>query len=208
MNKLGEHYMGSMKKQDERPEPDQQDDKVLSSHSKDNDTETQSKAIEQLSEEFLPEQLQQQLIELQLQLLELKDMLLRARAETENTKRRAAIDIERAHKYGNEKFIKEFISVIDSVEHGLQMKLSNEDTYDGLRLIKKSMLNMLEKFGVEILEPNGDKFNPDRHEAISMQQNNKVEPNTVIEVIQKGFLLHNKVIRAAKVVLSGEIQQA
>lgn len=204
--------MSSKKKQAEQPELDAQANERPENNDIDADSNSAS-VNEQQSEQpstagLSIEQLQQQLAESQAKVAEFKDAMLRAKAETENTKRRATIDVEKAHKHGNERFIKEFISVIDSVEHGLQIQSSSEDAAEGLKLIQKSMLNMLDKFGVEVLDPTGDKFDPSKHEAISMQPNNEVEPNTIIAVMQKGFSLHSKVIRAAKVVLASATEQA
>ena len=154
------------------------------------------------------EQLQQQLAEATAKALDYKDAMLRAKAESDNVKRRATLDIEKAHKHGNERFIKELLTVMDSIDQGLQLQTNSKDSQAGLVLIQKNMLSMLDKFGVVVDDPTGEKFDPSKHEAISMQPNAEVAPNTILAVMQKGFVLHGKVIRAAKVVLATAVAEA
>lgn len=135
-----------------------------------------------------------------------KDKHLRAVAEQENLRRRARIDLENAHKYGSEKFSKELISVIDSLERGLEAsKGESEDVkviHEGMELTHKMFLDTLAKFGVEQIDPIDKPFDPAQHEALTAAPNPDVEPNTVMQVVQKGFILYGRVLRPARVVVS------
>ncbi len=134
------------------------------------------------------------------------NQLLLARAETENVRRRAERDVESAHKYALEKFVRELLPVKDSLELGLaaaegeQADLSK--LREGMELTLKVFGSALEKFGVKAIEPQRDKFNPDLHQAMAMQETSDVEPNTVLTVYQKGYTLNDRLLRPAMVVVS------
>lgn len=134
------------------------------------------------------------------------DKLLRMQAEMENLRRRTEKELQNAHKYALERFVKELLPVIDSVE--LAVQAASADTPDiskireGNELILKQFLSVLEKFNVTVVDPAGELFNPDRHAAMSMQPNAAVEPNTVIQVFQKGYLLNDRLIRPAMVIVA------
>lgn len=130
---------------------------------------------------------------------------LRARADMENVRRRAQIDVENAHKYGIERFAREMLSVIDSLEHGLQVADSVKDTvyHEGMELTQKLCMDTFEKFGIKRIEPAiGETFDPLRHEAISAQVSTEIDPNKVMIVAQRGFMLHDRVLRPARVIVS------
>jgi len=138
-----------------------------------------------------------------------QDEVLRTRAEMQNLRRRTEMDIEKAHKFGQERLVNELLTVIDNLERALQaVPDQNNETVrplcEGVELTLKSFLGVLEKFNVEQLDPQGAPFDPQVHEAITMQDNPDVEPNTVIAVMQKGYTLHGRVIRPARVVVSRE----
>jgi molecular chaperone GrpE len=134
------------------------------------------------------------------------DVALRARADAENARRRAVIDVENAHKYALERFAKEMLHVVDSLERGLQTLDAGEQSqkaiHEGLELTYKLMLDSLDKFGIKVIDPMGETFDPKRHEALSMVENPEVSPNTVVNVIQKGFTQHERVLRHAKVIVA------
>lgn len=127
----------------------------------------------------------------------------RAMAELENIRRRAEKDVVNAHKFGVEKFVNGLLPVLDSLEQAIQLadKEQNSSMYEGLDLTIKLFLDVLTKNGVEQINPLGDVFNPDLHEAMSMQDVEEAKSNTIITVFQKGYKLHDRVIRAAKVVV-------
>lgn len=136
-----------------------------------------------------------------------KDDLLRVQAEMQNLRRRTEQDIEKAHKYGNERFATELLSVMDNLERALTAASDNDDPtvkaiYDGVDLTLKSFADAFRKFNIEPVDPQGEPFDPQLHQAMSLQENAEVEPNTVIAVMQKGYTLHGRVIRPAMVMVS------
>jgi len=135
------------------------------------------------------------------------NQLLRANAELENTRRRARQDVENAHKFALEKFALELLPVKDSLEMGLAA--TSEDTSEaaaklreGTELTLKMLTTALEKFGIVAIDPTGDAFNPETHQAMSMQESDEHAPNTVMMVMQKGYQLNDRLIRPAMVVVS------
>ncbi len=133
------------------------------------------------------------------------DLFLRTRADADNIRRRAVIDVENAHKYGIEKFAREILDVVDSIDHGLTASSADTDSKalkEGMVLTYKLLIDTLDKFGIKQLNPQGEMFDPLRHEAMSAQVNKDLEPNTVLMVVQKGFTLHDRLLRAAKVIVS------
>ncbi len=136
-----------------------------------------------------------------------KDDLLRVQAEMQNLRRRNEQDVEKAHKYGQEKFASELLTVIDNLERALEAAKENDDErvkaiYDGVDLTLKSFVDLFARFNIAPIDPLGEPFDPLRHQAMTMQENGDVEPNTVIAVMQKGYSLHERVIRPAMVMVS------
>jgi len=134
------------------------------------------------------------------------DHLLRTKAEMDNIRRRTQKDLENAHKFALEKFITELLSVKDSLEMGVGAASQETASVDSLREGSEMTLSMLvglfEKFNVVELNPEGEKFNPEHHQAMSMQPSAEHEPNTVIAVMQKGYLLNDRLVRPAMVMVS------
>ncbi len=134
------------------------------------------------------------------------DKLVRSQAEMDNLKRRTQKDLENAHKYGLEKFAKELLSVIDSLELGIQASTSDAPEVVSLRegseLTIKQFEAVFAKFNVEAINPVGQPFNPELHQAMTMQPSADAEPNTVLNVFQKGYVLNGRLIRPAMVVVS------
>ena len=135
------------------------------------------------------------------------EKLERALAEVENIRRRADRDITNAHRYGLEKFANSLLPVVDSLEQALNMleKDANLAAYEGLELTMKLFLDVLSKFEVKQIDPVGETFDPQQHEAMSAQPTADVSPNMVLAVFQKGYTLHGRLIRPARVVVSKEI---
>lgn len=134
------------------------------------------------------------------------DLALRVRAEAENSKRRAAMDVEKAHKFALEKFSADLLSVVDNLERSLSfIDPANEavkSLAEGVELTLKGLLDTVAKYGVQQIDPQGQPFNPDFHQAMSIQPNAEVEPNTVIFVMQKGYELNGRLLRPALVGVS------
>ena len=132
---------------------------------------------------------------------------VRAMAELDNIRRRAERDVEHAHRYSLEKFSAALLPVADSLEQALQLaeKETDANMREGLLLTMQLLVGVLDKFDVKQLNPLGEVFNPQLHEAMSMQSSADVPPNTVLMVFQKGYTLNDRVIRPARVVVSKEI---
>lgn len=133
------------------------------------------------------------------------DKVLRAQAEMENLKRRNAKDLENAHKFALDGFVKALLEVKDSLTMGLKTaqedSASVESITEGLEMTDKVFMSTLEKFGVEIINPKGEAFNPEFHEAVTMIPMPDQESNSVLEVIQAGFTLNGRLVRPAMVVV-------
>lgn len=140
-----------------------------------------------------------------------RDAALRAEAEMQNVRRRAAKDVEHAHKFGVEKLVQNLLPVVDSLEKalessGLVKELGQDDAskavLDGVALCQKMFLDILDKQGVKVVDPHGEPFDPNVHQAMSMVENPDVEPNSVVAVIQKGYQLNGRLVRPAMVMVS------
>ena len=142
--------------------------------------------------------------ELEQSLAEAKDQALRTAAEAQNVRRRAEQEAEKARKFALEKFVKELLPVVDSLEKALEAmgEEASEAHREGVSMTLKMQLDVLGKFGVEVVEPAGEPFDPQYHEAMAMVPNPDLEPNRVMEVVQKGYLLNGRLVRPAMVVVS------
>ncbi|WP_172117609.1 nucleotide exchange factor GrpE [Halomonas hibernica] len=145
-----------------------------------------------------------QVNELEQNLAEAKDQALRAAAEAQNVRRRAEQEADKARKFALEKFVKELLPVVDSLEKALESMQddASEAHREGVSMTLNMQLGVLNKFGVESVEPQGEPFDPQVHEAMAMVPNPELEPNTVMEVMQKGYLLNGRLVRPAMVVVS------
>ena len=157
------------------------------------------------SKEVDVEFLQGQLEKLQEQSKVSLDKVVRAQAEMENLRKRAARDVENAHKYALEKFTDELLPIMDSLELGLSasVKAKNlDDLCKGMELTLEMFNTVMEKFGITMIEPKGEKFNPELHDAVSMQETDDSNSGIIIEVMQKGYTLNGRLIRPAMVVVA------
>lgn len=138
------------------------------------------------------------------------DKFLRVSAELDNTVRRAARDVQHARKFALEKFAAEVIAVRDSLELGVQAADSKDASVASLREGSEMTLRLLgatlEKFGIKEIDPEGEPFDPEFHEAMSMQEAPDAEPNSVIKVIQKGYVLNERLLRPARVIVASAAQ--
>ena len=136
-----------------------------------------------------------------------QDILLRSRAEIENLRRRTEQDVEKAHKFALEKFSKDILNTIDNLERALATPANKEDEsvkalFDGVELTLKELVSTVGRFGVEAVGAVGEAFNPDLHQAISMQPAEGFETNQISVVLQKGYTLNGRVIRPAMVMVA------
>ena len=132
---------------------------------------------------------------------------LRLQAEIENLRKRAERDVANAHKFALEKFLTELLPVKDSLEMGLAAAAEGEQIdvaklKEGTELTLKMLGDALEKYGIREINPEGEKFDPAFHEAMSMQEREDVDPNTVVTVVQKGYTLNDRLIRPAMVIVA------
>ncbi|WP_386694410.1 nucleotide exchange factor GrpE [Lonepinella sp. MS14435] len=169
------------------------------------DDTTANEEIDALEEAILRvQELEQQLVEAS---QKEQESLLRARAEMENVRRRAEQDVEKAHKFALEKFSKEILNTIDNLERALTTPANKEDEcvkglFDGVELTLKDLLATVARFGIEPVGVVGETFNPELHQAISMQPTEGFATNQITVVLQKGYLLNSRVIRPAMVMVA------
>jgi molecular chaperone GrpE len=134
------------------------------------------------------------------------DELLRARAEMENLRRRQARDLENAHKHALDKFVTELLPIYDSMELGLNAakndEASLESVREGLEMTMKMFISSISKFGLEQVNPEGEAFDPELHQAVAMQPAEGVDANQVINVMQKGYQFNGRLLRPAIVTVS------
>ena len=134
-----------------------------------------------------------------------REMALRTRAELENVRRRAERDVANAHRYGLERFVSELLPVRDSLELGVSAAADDADVArvrEGMELTLKLMASAFDKAGLEVVDPAGEPFDPELHQAMSMQEGEEGQSGTVLNVIQKGYRLHDRLVRPALVVVA------
>ncbi|AOM02567.1 nucleotide exchange factor GrpE [Cobetia marina] len=151
------------------------------------------------------EMLAAQVEELEQAVKEAKDQALRSAAEAQNARRRAEQDAEKARKFALEKFVKEMLPVVDSLEKALESMSDDEAAkahVEGIEMTLKMQLDALNKSGVEQLDPHGEPFDPEYHQAVAMVPSPDAEPNSVIDVMQKGYTLNGRLVRPAMVAVS------
>ena len=160
------------------------------------------------SPEKIADSIEAQLEDAQAKAAENWDHYMRAKAEMDNLRRRTVKDVENAHKYGIEKFVSELLPVIDGMGMGLATEdASAESLREGMELTLNMLEKMMEKLGIEEIDPMGEKFDAEKHQAMSMQPNAEVEPNTIIAVMQKGYSLNERLIRPAMVMVSKAVEE-
>jgi molecular chaperone GrpE len=149
---------------------------------------------------------EQKVAQLQEELAAARDAALRAQADAQNVKRRAEQDVEKARKFALEQFTKDLLPVVDNLERALEAASAEVEAAkpiaEGVELTLKSFLDAMKKFNIEVVDPQGEPFDPNLHQAMSMVENNEVEPNTVIAVMQKGYTLNGRLVRPAMVMVS------
>ena len=161
-------------------------------------------AVDGVDEE--QESVEQQLDKAQETIKDYWDQMMRLRAEIENNRKRAERDVENAHKYALKTFIENLLPIIDSMEMGQSAAVADNATLESIRegsaLTMNMFVQVLEKNGLQQIDPLGEKFDPERHQAISMIEAEGAESSSVVEVMQKGFLLNDRLVRPAMVVVA------
>jgi molecular chaperone GrpE len=161
--------------------------------------------VDEEAPEIRIESLTQEMMSLRQTAEENLERALRAQAELENMHKRTSRDIENAHKFALEKFITELLPVLDSMELGINASDSVEDIAslrEGMDLTMKMFRTVLEKFGVKVINPQGEKFNPEQHEAVTLQESGDTASGMVISVMQKGYELNGRLVRPAMVIVA------
>ena len=140
---------------------------------------------------------------LQEEVAKLRDALLRTRAEMDNLHKRSEREIEKSRRYGVESLLRDLVPVIDSLDQGLENAGDKEGSgSEGLSLTRKLLVDTLGRYGLTVVDPQGERFDPQWHEAMSLQPTSEHEPDTVINVLQKGYRLHDRVVRPARVIVA------
>ncbi|HHF6546197.1 TPA: nucleotide exchange factor GrpE [Haemophilus influenzae] len=197
--------MSEQEQKIEPPEVEKQEDSVVEETQQ---TES-SQELDPLEEAIARVQELEELLKTQIEEAANKeqDILLRSRAEIENLRRRTEQDVEKAHKFALEKFSKDILNTIDNLERALATPANKEDEsvkalFDGVELTLKELVSTVGRFGVEAVGVVGEAFNPDLHQAISMQPAEGFETNQISVVLQKGYTLSGRVIRPAMVMVA------
>ena len=158
------------------------------------------------SDEVSGESLDEQLQKAQATIKDYWDQMMRLRAEIENNLKRAERDLENAHKYALKNFVEDLLPIVDSMEMGQAAAAADNATLESIRegseMTMSMFVQVMQKNGLETVDPMGEKFDPEKHQAISMQEIEGAESNSVVEVMQKGFVLNDRLIRPAMVVVA------
>ena len=190
---------------DEKITPDQQDGTETDAVSdKDHvNAEIEAELLDEIESSEEQQPVSEQLLE---QVASAKDQVLRVQAEMQNVRRRAERDVENAHKYALDKFTADLLPVVDNLERALATIDSADEAQkgvsEGLELTLKSITEVLLRHKIEAIDPAGQPFDADLHQAVSMVPNPDLEPNTVMDVFQKGYTLNGRLVRPAMVVVS------
>lgn len=190
---------------DEKITPGQQENADVDAASEKDqvNAEIEAELLDEIEASEEQQPVSEQLLE---QIASAKDQVLRVQAEMQNVRRRAERDVENAHKYALDKFTADLLPVVDNLERALAA-IDTEDeaqkgVSEGLELTLKSFMEVLSRHKIEAIDPAGQPFDADLHQAVSMVPNPDLEPNTVMDVFQKGYTLNGRLVRPAMVVVS------
>ena len=171
--------------------------------------EIEAELMDDMDAEAAEQEQQSETEQLKAQVATANDQVLRVQAEMQNVRRRAERDVEKAHKFGLEKLINGLLPVLDNFDRAIAAvpEAAADDEVvksllEGVELTRKTALDVLKTFSVEVLEPYGEPFNPEFHQAMTMVPSPTAEPNSVIDVLQKGYTLNGRLLRAAMVVIA------
>lgn len=168
--------------------------------------ETEQEAVELTEDQQRIVELEAAVIAAETKFADQKDSVMRAIADADNARKRAQGEIDKARKFALEKFAGELLPVADNLERALQVANPEDEAIkpivDGVELTLKSFINTIEKFGMTVIDPQGQPFNPEQHQAMSMQENAELPPNTVLAVMQKGYEINGRLLRPAMVMVT------
>ncbi|MGS2721620.1 nucleotide exchange factor GrpE [Paraglaciecola aestuariivivens] len=167
---------------------------------------TEEESVELTEEQQRIAELEAAVIAAESKVSEQKDSVMRAIAEADNARKRAQGEIDKARKFALEKFAGELLPVADNLERALQVANPEDEAIkpivDGVELTLKSFVSTIEKFGMKVIDPQGEPFNPEQHQAMSMQENADLPANTVMAVMQKGYEINGRLLRPAMVMVT------
>jgi molecular chaperone GrpE len=190
---------------DEKITPGQQENADVDAASEKDqvNAEIEAELLDEIEASEEQQPVSEQLLE---QVASAKDQVLRVQAEMQNVRRRAERDVENAHKYALDKFTADLLPVVDNLERALAAIDAEDEAqkgvFEGLELTLKSFMEVLSRHKIEAIDPAGQPFDADLHQAVSMVPNPDLEPNTVMDVFQKGYTLNGRLVRPAMVVVS------
>ncbi len=164
-----------------------------------------SEATEQADAPAEEKSIEEQLADAIEETASLKDQMVRDQAETQNIRKRMQTEVEKARKFALEKFAEDLLQVMDNLERAIENAGEDEAVkgiVEGVELTRKSFVDIMAKYNVEQVDPHGEPFDPQLHEAMTMVPNPDMEPNSVMDVFQKGYVLNGRLIRPARVVVS------
>ncbi|MBD1566052.1 nucleotide exchange factor GrpE [Vibrio sp. S12_S33] len=165
-----------------------------------------NESVELDEQEAKVAQLEAALLSSEAKIQEQQDTVLRAKAEVENMRRRSEAEVDKARKYALSRFAEELLPVLDNLERAIQAADADNEVIkplvEGVELTHKTFVGVIEKFGLKEINPEGEVFNPEFHQAMSIQESPDHEPNTVMFVMQKGYELNGRVVRPAMVMVS------
>ena len=176
----------------------------------DNELENEGGIFEEVAELSELELLKEELELAKKEAMTARDDMLRAHAEAENVRKRAERDVTAAHKFGLDRFIGSLVPVKDSMDLGLSALEATSDVQairEGMELTSKMLDDALEKNGVVAIDPTGDAFDPELHQAMTMQPSSEAAPGTVLSCMQKGYVLNERLVRPAMVVVAKAIEE-
>ena len=195
-----------MSDQDQKQPVNEEQQEPVENQPEEERVQENGEGVEETVEEVAELSLEEQVVQLEDELVSAKDAVLRAQADAQNATRRAEQDVEKARKFALERFAGELLPVVDNLERALEAADGDEEVVkpiaEGVELTLKSFQDVMSKFNIEVVDPQGEPFDPNVHQAMSMVENNEVEPNTVIAVMQKGYTLNGRLVRPAMVMVS------
>ncbi|WP_150305064.1 nucleotide exchange factor GrpE [Pseudomonas saliphila] len=170
------------------------------------DLNDQEPVFEEALEGDESEDLAAKVASLEEQLAAAQDQALRAAADVQNARRRAEQEVEKAHKFALERFANDLLPVLDSLERGIELSDERDEALrpmrEGMELTLKMFADTLGRYQIEEVDPEGEPFNPELHQAMTTEERDSMEPNTVVRVFQKGYTLSGRLLRPAMVVVS------
>lgn len=191
----------------EQAKPNEQAEEIKQDNpNQESQANDQADTVELSGEQAVISKLETELAQAQAKLADQQDLMLRIKADAENARRRDSQDVEKAHKFALEKFAGDLLPVVDNLERALAFINREDEAFagiiEGVELTMKSFLDTVAKYGVQQIDPQGEPFNPDQHQAMTIQPSADVAPNTVTFVMQKGYELNGRLLRPAMVGVS------